>query len=266
MTNPFDRGPDSANPFARGKLADSPPPPPRPLPGPATGLEFLQRQASAIQGIVDSTPTASATGTDGSESIAVTIGPDGFPDSIRMVPDWERRLNSERLALAITEAGRAARSRQMTATADELQRLADYQQVGGPNADPHHQAPTPGANGQHREQYASGSMSLDDLAEKALKLFSEVEKFRPVPVQATGRAAAGRLTVTVSAEGFVSCAADPRWASGQPSATLIGAFREAVREAREALARQEPSTSPADALKSLFDETLAMLQDPRRLR
>lgn len=264
MTNPFAREPDSANPFARGKPAAAPPP--RPVPRPATGPEFLQRQASAIQEIADSTPTAPATGTDGSESVTMTVGSEGFPDALHIVPDWERRLGAERLALAITEAGRAARSRQMAATADELRRFAEHGQAGGANANPYTQGTAPRAHGQPYGEYAGGSMSLDDLAEKALKLFSEVERFRPAPAQAMGRGATGRLAVTLSADGFVSCSVDPQWAAGKPSATLIDAFREGVREAREALAGQQPTASPMDALKSLFDESLAMLQDPRRLR
>lgn len=264
MINPFAREPDSANPFAHGKPAGGLPP--RPVPRPTTGPELLQRQASAIQEIADRTPTAPATGTDGSESVTMTVGPDGFPDSLRVVPDWERTLGAERLALAITEAGRAARSRQMAATADALQRFTEHGQAGSANANPYNQGTAPRPYGQPHGQYAGGSMSLDDLAEKALKLFSEVERFRPVPAQAMGRGATGRLAVTVSTEGFVSCSVDPQWASGKPSATLIDTFREAVREARQALASQQPTASPMDALKSLFDESLAMLQDPRRLR
>jgi hypothetical protein len=152
----------------------------------------------------------------------------------------------------------------MAATADALHSLA--RREGGMAYDglrDHGDGVEAAASG--RDPFDSRLASLDCLAEKALKLFSEVEQFRPVPAQGTGSAAGGRFTVTLSAEGAVSCSADPQWASGKTPTMLADAFREAVRGARSALALQRPAASPADALTGLFDETIALLRDPRRL-
>jgi hypothetical protein len=203
----------------------------------------------------------------------MVVGADGFPQSVRVARDWERKIRPEQFAAAVAEASQAARSARLTTAADALQRGRDRERAVGragfvpsPPATP---ARLPAAAGQGTPE--ARPRPLPSLVEHALELFSDVEQFRPPPpVHGTGRAAAGRLSVTLFASGAISCSADPRWVTGKTSAMLAGTFREAADEARSALAEAQahdpsPQTSPADALKTLFDEAMALLQDPRRL-
>lgn len=290
MTNPFDVEAGDANPFGRGGSPSAapgrgtsrptPPTPQSPAASPpggtATGvgsdltedLERLQRQALAVRDMLDSAEAespvpAQTAGTDRSGAITVILGADGLPEALRVAPDWERMIRPEQFAPAIDEASNAARTGQMTSTAEALQRMRG-------------RSPLSSAPGQVPPAAGRGSRQVEPrplgaLVEDALKLFTEVEQFRPPqPAQGTGHAAGGRLSVTLFAGGGVSCSADPQWVPGKPATMLADAFREAVWEARSALARAQPAdaspvASPAVALKGVFDEVMALLQDPSRL-
>lgn len=290
MTEPFDLEAGDANPFGRGGTPSAvpgrgtsgpiPPAPQAPAASPSGGtaagpgvagpdltgdLERVQRQALAVRGMLDSAeaesvPPARAVGTDRSGAITVVLGADGLPDSLRAAPDWERKIHPEQFAPAVDEASNAASAGQMNATAEALRRIR-----GRGQADPGQVPPAAGRGPRRAEP-----RPLNALVEDALKLFAEAEQFRPPrPAQGTGHAAGGRLSVTLFAGGGVSCSADPQWVAGKPATMLSDAFGEAVSQARTALARARPAAastaSPAVALQGVFDEVMALLQDPSRL-
>lgn len=301
MSIPFDLYAGDDNPLGRGTSArgapvqDTQAPAATPLGGThawsddlTANLGDLQQQASALRDILSTATSESAapaetTGSDRSGTVAMVVGADGFPQSVRVARDWERKIRPEQFAAAVVEASQAARSGRLTTAADALQRGRDRERAAGRHADRDPQGRTagfvpsspatparlPAAAGQGTPE--ARPRPLTSLVEHALELFSDVEQFRPPPpVHGTGRAAGGRLSVTLLASGAISCSADPRWVTGKTSAMLAGTFREAVDEARSALAEAQahdasPQTSPADGLKTLFDEAMALLQDPRRL-
>jgi uncharacterized membrane protein len=103
-----------------------------------------------------------------------------------------------------------------------------------------------------------------------LKVAEAAASYRPpVPPRGVGQTANGRLIITLSADGAVSCTADPQWAAKSSFAALSNAFGEALHSARLALAQARNAVgqqdNPAKAITSLIDDAIATLQDPKRL-
>lgn len=102
-----------------------------------------------------------------------------------------------------------------------------------------------------------------------IKAFDHVGNFAAPPAQATGGTGAnrsGKLALTLSKAGLVSCTADPEWVSGQTAATLMNALGEALDAARADLANSTAgAAAPSGSLDRLFAEALALLRDPRRV-
>jgi hypothetical protein len=245
-------------------------------------LSKLQRYAASLHSLVEDAQARApekAEGSDRSGAVSVTLGRDGLPVSIRVSPDWNRRIRPAALGDAVVAASRAAEGERMAAWTRALERdgwrakadrlrASGYVPPSGPAA-----GEVPAAF--RRERATVTPRPLGVVAEDALSAFEAAERFRPpspTSVRGAGQAAAGRLTITLSAGGLLSCAADPRWVSGQVAATLASALGQALAQARAALAESAAAASkattanPARRLTGLFDEAIALLADPRRLR
>jgi hypothetical protein len=77
-------------------------------------LQRLQQRASQLQALmsdVRSRTPQTATSTDRSGAVTVTLGPDGFPATIRVAADWRRRIDPSALGNAVVEAGQPQAAR-----------------------------------------------------------------------------------------------------------------------------------------------------------
>jgi hypothetical protein len=241
----------------------------------AAGFQRLLREAQA-----SSPPRAQ--GSDRSGSVTMIVGQDGLPVSIWVSPDWGRRIQPGAFGDAVVEASQSAQGERLAAWVDALERDGWPAKVNRLQAELDAPGATAGADpvpgeippAYRRAPDAPRPRPLDVVIEDALRTFDAAEEYRPPPpasVQAAGSAAESRFTITLSEEGLVACVADPRWVAGQTQTALANAFSQAITEARDALARASASAAeaappnPADRLKDLFGETMALLGDPRRL-
>jgi hypothetical protein len=198
---------------------------------------------------------------DRSYAVLVVLAPDGTVESIRADEDWKRKVRPEGLGAAIMQAyssAAAQRVRAWTAAlagsdwqekADRLrERIED--QPGEP--EPQLQYPRDLSQVPRRDPAvitAEVGAVLDSLGDL---------DGTPVEVTGTGTAGFGKLAVTLSPSGLVSCAVDPMWAGQQTGAELTDAFGLALAAARDALA-EAVAHGPAGRLNTLLDQALANL-------
>jgi len=109
---------------------------------------------------------------------------------------------------------------------------------------------------------------IDQIAEDMINAFGQVGRLaRPSPqvTRGTGSSRSGKLVLTLSPGGLVSCTADSEWVSAQTAATLMNALGEALNAARTDLENSTPPPAPSESLDRLVTEALALLRDPRRI-
>jgi hypothetical protein len=231
-------------------------------------LQQIQRYAAGLHELLAQAQTQAprrAEGTDRSGGVRVVLGPDGFPETIRVDSGWERRLAPEAFGGAVGEAFSAAMGERLAAWTDTLRQQgwqSDIDRLKGaadrsPEAPPALRRPTP-----------PRSRPIGDVAEDMIKAFDTVDAMArpPAPASGTGSAAGGRLTITLAGNGALSCTAEPQWVSRQSPAALMSALNEALHAARADLARQHPpAAATTGRLDGLLDEAFALLSDPRRL-
>jgi hypothetical protein len=232
-------------------------------------LSELQRQASALQGLIaaaQANAPQSAEGSDPTGTVFATIGADGLPASIWVHDGWQRRLSGERFGAAVVEAFAAATEKRMAAwntaleeggwlsTVDDTR--GDLDRGGrGPAAVP----PAPPFNGRPG--------GLDDLLNEVLTAFDHVDDVAAtsaITAQGSGVSGYHKLAVRVSRAGLVACEVDAAWAAQQSAEVMIAAFAEAVGRAKADLAAQV-AADPARNLDRVLGEALSLLGDPQRL-
>lgn len=248
-------------------------------------LAQLQSYAAGLQSLLQDARASSpetAQGSDRSGAVTMTIGQDGLPLSIRVGADWARKIQPAAFGDAVVEASQAALGERMAAWVSALERegwQAKVNRMESELATPGAATTGPAAPGAvppafRRTPGSPRPRPLDVVVEDALRTFDAVEQYTPpspASGRAQGRAAGGKFTVTVSPEGLVACAADQRWVAGQTPAALANTFSQAIADAKAALATavaaaaQATPANPADRLKDLFSETMALLSDPQRL-
>jgi hypothetical protein len=109
---------------------------------------------------------------------------------------------------------------------------------------------------------------IDQVAEDMINAFDQVGSFVAPSPQATrgiGSSRSGKLVLTLSQGGLVSCTADSEWVSAQTAATLMNALGEALSAARTDLENRTPRPAPSESVDRLVAEALALLRDPRRI-
>jgi hypothetical protein len=118
---------------------------------------------------------------------------------------------------------------------------------------------------------------IDQVAEDIINAFDQVGSFAtfdqvssfaapsPQAARGAGSSRSGKLVLTLSQGGLVSCTADSEWVSAQTATTLMNALGEALSAARTDLEDSIPRPAPAGSLDRLVAEALALLRDPRRI-
>jgi hypothetical protein len=238
-------------------------------------LQQFQRYAAGMQNLLAQAQAGMperAEARDRSGAVRAVLGRDGLPESIVVEADWQQRLAADGFGAAVVEACQAAAGDRMAAWsralhAEGLQaradRLRDEPAVHSPPA-----PVDPLPPGLRRQADQARPRALEYLVEDVLQAADRVEEFAaasPLFATGTGADASGRLVVTVSQAGLVSCEAEPRWVGQQRGTALTSALREAIGRARADLARASQSPDPAGGLDQLFAEALAILNDPQRL-
>lgn len=237
-------------------------------------LQQIQRYAAGLHDLLAQAQTQAprqAEGTDRTGAVRVVLGPDGFPETIRVDSGWERRLAPEAFGGAVGEAFSAAMGERLAEWTDTLRRQGWQSNVDRLQEDA--SRPSAGAvpPALRRPAAAGRPRPLVDLAEDMIRAFDTADRLSAPAPQATGTGsvASGRLTVTLAANGALSCEAEPQWVSRQSPAALMSALNEALHAARADLDRQAahaPDPQPATTrLDGLFGEAFALLSDPRRL-
>lgn len=232
-------------------------------------LARLQHYAAGLEKLIDSAQDAApraATATDGTGMISVTLGSDGLPKSFRAEPDWNRHVKPEQLGQAVLDAFAAAMGERLAMWARTLQDRGWQQEVdelgagsSGPNA------------GEILPAFRKPDVpprSIDVVAEdmmRALDQAPEIGAAQHPTGTGTGSNRSGALTLTLSGNGLVSCTAETHWASRQSGTSLTNALGEALTEARADFARNNRGAPTGPNLNNLFNEAIALMNDPRRL-
>lgn len=240
---------------------------------PALIREFqqIQRYASRLSELLAQAKEQAprrAEGTDRSGMVRVMLGPDGLPETIKVENGWKGQLAPDAFGAAVGEAFSAATGNRLTAWTVALREQGwparvDRLRTGLDSSGPE-PAPVPPA-----VQRAMPPRPLDAIAEDVIKAFDTVHRFAapPAPVSGSGSAASGRLSLTLSASGGLSCTADPKWVSRQSAAALRTALSVGLRAARAELARANLARAADDAsgtarLDGLLNEAFAVLMNP----
>jgi hypothetical protein len=225
-------------------------------------LAELQRQASALQGLLATAQASAprrAEGSDATGTLWATIDGDGLPSALSVQDGWQRRVSPERFGPAVVEAFAAASTNRMTAwdqalsengwtsTVDTVRRELD-----GPASTT---APLPAPPPVGRPRPAG------ELLNDMLTAFEQIDDASAV-VEGSGTSGYHKLELRLAATGLVSCEVDAQWASHQSGNDMAAAFGEALVKAKADLAAKSATPSHLD---QVLGEALALLNDPHRL-
>lgn len=242
-------------------------------------LRQLQRYAAGLHSLLADAQAKSppqAEGSDSSGAVHVVLAPGGLPDSIRVRPDWNRKLSPEAFGGAVVEAFTAAANARITAWTTALEEEGWQSKVGRLRDEldrPNARAPSDGIPPAfRRDQKAVRPRALDAVAEDVINALDAAPTLAarlPAPAQAVGRSAAGRLVITLADGGLASCTADPQWVSQQTAARLMTALSEALAAARDQLAAAERAADAESGertknLNGLLAEALALIENPQQ--
>jgi len=191
---------------------------------------------------------------------------------LRVEPDWRRHLDAERFADAVVEAFQVAAGERMAAWSQTLHQEVGGWKAGAVDGQVDQPAQSPAAD----QLPESIARALDNPQPRALYLLAddaigalgrveEIAAASPLALTGTGSSGAGRLTVTVSKVGLVSCTAQPRWVAQQSGSALTAALTDAQAAARADLDRAAQAPAPAAHLDQLLADAVALVSDPQRL-
>lgn len=203
-------------------------------------------------------------GADESGAVRVILDSDGLPRTFRVDNNWDRKIDPAAFGGAVMEAFQAAISDRLEAWSRSLAEDGwrdRVDQLKGPSAPTGGQVPA--AFRKPVENVAP--RPIGDIAEDVFKAFDNVAAPPPKTNGASGTDQTGKLAVTLSAQGLTSCTVDERWAADQTAARLMNALGQALAAAKEDLSRNSQNPQPLSGVDRLFAETMALLNDPRRL-
>jgi DNA-binding protein YbaB len=230
-------------------------------------LYKLHRYATGLQGLVDDLQhrlPQRVEGQDASGMVRAAVDAEGLPLSVQVDYDWKRHLRPAAFGDAVRQAFAAAANRRLAAwsqafndadlptQAERMRAKVDSEPAQPPPAPP--PQPRSAAPNQPRDPSA--------LIRDFLDATSDLDAYATaVAAQGTGTAAYGKLTVTLTAGGAVSCTADPSWVSDKSGEELSEALHGVLATARADMQRAAAAASPAARTAKLLDEALAMLRD-----
>lgn len=235
-------------------------------------LAQIQQYATGLQGLLATAQAEaphSSEGTDRTGTIRVFLDSDGLPSSFRVEFGWNRKIAAEHFGGAVLEAFQAALAERLTVWTSTLNEQGWAAQANQLRLDIEEQ-PAASTSGEippalRRPTEVVNPCPIDQVAEDMIKAFDQVESFAvpsPQATRGTGSSRSGKLVLTLSKAGLVSCTADSEWVSAQTAATLMNALGEALSAARADLENSAPRPAPSGNLDRLVAEALALLRDP----
>ena len=219
--------------------------------------------AAGLGEALEATAPAHVEATDARGAVRVRLGHDGLPESIEIDQAWEQRLRHGSLAQALMEACRTATGQRTIVWA---QRMADprWQErmdqamefyPAAVTAQPSRASAFDRNDAPRRPR----SVVINEIWEAVDNVLAEpmhsdaLPASAGEPVHGEGSVANGRLLITLSDAGAVSCTADPGWVSQRSPDELTEALGTALAAARADLARAV-AASPAGWLERLMRE------------
>jgi hypothetical protein len=238
-------------------------------------LTQLQNYAAGFQTLLSSAQAAAparSEGKDGTGTVSVSLGSDGLPQSFRVEQGWHSRITPESFGHAVLEAFQAAMGERLAMWTRTLDERGWREEVDELRADSPSRLSVP-TTGQIPPAFrcpepAPNPRSIEVVAEEMIKAFDNVRDVSPSRPQAatgTGADRSGKLTLTLSRTGLVSCTADARWVADQTAARLMTSLGEALAAARAELAQRGDQAAPSSGLHELFAEAFALLNDPQHV-
>ncbi len=206
-------------------------------------LAEAERHAAAYAQLLQQAESGRAAVTEGKDStgsVEVSFGRFGVPVSVRIGPDWQRTVGSQRLGAAVMQACLVPADLPLDVVPHEVS--GTRPQSG--------QTPPP--------------RQIEAIVADVIRVLGEATSAE-LSLTATGTAAMGRVEVTVSRDGVLSCDIDAAWAARQDAAALSAALTEAFAAAADSLERTA-GDDPAAGLDALYEESIALLGQLRRER
>jgi len=182
-----------------------------------------------------------AEGSDESGTVHVAVGRDGVPEAIRVDQGWQRAVDADGFADALTGAAAAARlhARADNEPGDWFDRTArtltgEAPDRLGDRASSIEAVFAPGGRGRAPESFLADARRYADAADGRL------DRSR----LATGTAASGRLALGLEPSGSLSCEVDPDWLARQDAEGLTESLNRALAAARAELYKDPPGRHP----------------------
>lgn len=232
-------------------------------------LRQLQQYAATLHGLVSDAEAQApqrSEAKDGTGSVNVVLDAAGLPQEIQVGSDWRRRLEPDALGAAVIQAfGEAARAR-VAAWSQTLESGEWGQKVGLMMAADRAGAPLPESEVPQlfrRDQEPVWPRPVVELTDEMINAFDNIDTYAGASSQGEeGTNAERTVSVKLSQSALVGCTVDTGWAERQSGDALSSALGEALADARSKFTDQP---RPTAALDSLFDEAIALLNNPRRL-
>jgi hypothetical protein len=226
----------------------------------------LQSRAASLARLTDAArklAPPSGSGTDNSGLIAVRVGQDGIPKSVRIDRRWQRRIAPEKFGAAVVAASQAAVANRLSRWARALREsgwISEFDDLDRATPVP------PAALSAMPAPPRARLRPIEVIAEELITTLDSIADLSTDPgtsaATGTGTDRAGKLTITVSSIGLVSCRVDARLVARHSVATLMTAVAEALTAATTELANAPKRAIAMPALTALLDEALALLQSP----
>lgn len=242
-------------------------------------LQQLQQYAAALNGLLTDAQSKApkrSQAEDSSGAVTMVLDGSGLPEEIRLAQDWQRRLEPGALGAAVVDAFAQAAQARVSAWGrtleggewgDKVSRMMAADAQGrGPMATSEQASEVPPLF--RRDQATVKPRPVEELAEDMIKAFDNVDAYASassLTKEFEGTNGARTVTVKLSQAGLAACTVDGGWAAGQPATVLSNALGDALASARAKLRAAADEPSPTGKLDSLFDEAIALLNDPRRL-
>jgi hypothetical protein len=206
-------------------------------------------------------------GTDPTGAVRTVLAADGLPTSFDVDYDWKRNLRPDVFGRAVTQAFQAASRKRLTALS---QAAPNGVVMPEPADDP---APSDVDIERWIESALAASAGSATAAGGPLRR-DPMEFLRAVldatrdldalvnapPAHGTGIAGYGRLQLTLTRDGSVSCTADQSWVSDKTGEELTEALGSALSSAREDLINAA-TDGPMARLQRMNSEAMAMIRD-----
>lgn len=228
-------------------------------------LGRLQSYASELQRVIraaESAAPAQGSGRDASGAAEAIIDRTGMPTALRLVDDWEERVDPAAVGDVLVEAHQRAVQQHLTAWSEDLERSGwryDAREIDERAA---------AAPALFRAPVSFGApRSIESLLEDVLGELDRSHRRAARPVQPPAprsfAADAGRVSVQIAQQALTGVHVDPEWARGSSAATINGELAQALQTAR-LTAAQAPRRDPHhDRLDELFGEVINFMQAHR---